>query len=147
MLERLIHRICAACGLDADRMLSNSFLVSADNAHALHPNRPEMADSANAPLVNGGPVLKFNANLRYTTDGLAAAIFRSVCRKAGSTCKPITTGRTSPVVLPWATFLWPMVSVPTADVGLAQLAMHSCYETAGTKDSLDMSVSWRRFTA
>lgn len=138
VLERLIRRICAACGLDADRMLSNSFLVSADNAHALHPNRPEMADSTNAPLVNGGPVLKFNANLRYTTDGLAAAIFRSVCRKAGVNVQTYHNRADIPGGSTLGHISMAHVSVPTADVGLAQLAMHSCYETAGTRDSLDM---------
>ena len=55
----------AACDYDLKRMLSSSFMVSADNAHAIHPNHPELADSANAPVMNGGVVIKFNANQRY----------------------------------------------------------------------------------
>ena len=97
-----------------------------------------MADSANAPLVNGGPVLKFNANLRYTTDGLAAAIFRSVCRKAGVSVQTYHNRADIPGGSTLGHISMAHVSVPTADVGLAQLAMHSCYETAGTRDSLDM---------
>ena len=60
-----------------------SFLVSADNAHAMHPNHPEYADSANCPQLGGGVVVKYNANQRYTTDAVSSAIFRSVCRDAG----------------------------------------------------------------
>ena len=83
LLETTLSRICAALKLDEQVMLANSFMISADNAHAVHPNHPEYADSANAPVVNGGVVLKFNANQRYTTDGFSAAVLRSVCAKAG----------------------------------------------------------------
>ena len=115
-------------------MLSGSFMISADNAHALHPNHPELSDATNAPVLNGGVVLKFNANLSYTTDGVAAAVLRQTCRKAqvpvqtyynradipgGSTLGRISLGN---------------VSVPTVDIGLPQLAMHSAYETAGVQD-------------
>jgi aspartyl aminopeptidase len=136
LLESTLSRICAALSLDEHRMLCNSFMISADNAHAIHPNHPEFADAANAPVVNEGVVLKFNANLSYTTDGLSAAIFRKVCAKAdvpvqtycnradvpgGSTLGKISLGH---------------VSVPSVDIGLAQLAMHSCFETAGVQDAL-----------
>jgi len=134
VLESVLERICRGRGLDMNRMLSQSFLISADNAHAVHPNHPEYADAGNAPVMNSGVALKFHSNRSYTTDGLSSAIFRQVCRKAqvpvqnyynradmgsGSTLGKIAIAH---------------VSVPMVDVGIAQLAMHSCYETAGVKD-------------
>lgn len=136
LLESTLSRICAGLCLDENIMLSNSFMLSADNAHALHPNHPEFSDAANAPVMNGGVVLKFNANLRYTTDGLSAAIFRSVCQKAGV---PVQTYCNRADILGGSTLghiSLSHVSIPSADIGLAQLAMHSCYETSGVKDVL-----------
>ena len=136
LLESTLHRICQALALDEEILLSNSFMVSADNAHALHPNHPELADAANAPLVNGGIVLKFNANLRYTTDGVSAAIFRSVCQKAAVPVQTYCNRADIPGGSTLGNISLSQVSVPSVDIGLAQLAMHSCYETAGVKDSL-----------
>ena len=145
LLSDLLERICAGLGKDKARMLARSFLLSADNAHAIHPNHPEYADPANAPVLNGGVVLKFNANLSYATDGLSAAVFRKLCSQAGvavqtycnradirggSTLGHISTGH---------------VSVPTADIGLAQLAMHSCYETLGVADVAAMEAALTAF--
>lgn len=136
ILERLLQRLCRCLGLDYDRMLADSFMISADNAHALHPNHPELHDGGHAPLLNGGPVLKFQAGLRYTTDGLAAAVFRQICRKADI---PVQTFYNRADMAGGSTLghiSLSHVSVPTADIGLPQLAMHSCYETAGTRDAL-----------
>ena len=135
LLVDLLERICGTMGWDYRRLLSQSFMISADNAHAQHPNHPELADPTNAPLVNGGIVLKFNAALRYTTDGVSAAIFRKVCGKAGV---PVQTYCNRADIAGGATLghiSLGKVSVPSADIGLPQLAMHSCYETAGVKDS------------
>jgi len=136
LLETTLSRICAALSLDEQILLSNSFMVSADNAHALHPNHPEYADSANAPVVNGGVVLKFNANQRYTTDGVSAAIFRSVCGKANVPVQTYCNRADIPGGSTLGNISLSHVSVPTADIGLPQLAMHSCYETAGVQDAL-----------
>ncbi len=134
LLESTLQRIGKAMELETEALLSRSFMVSADNAHAVHPNHPEYSDANNAPVVNGGVVLKFNANLRYTTDGASAAVFRKICKSAevpvqtyynradlpgGSTLGCISLGH---------------VSVPSVDIGLPQLAMHSCYETVGVRD-------------
>lgn len=134
-LESTLKRICACTGMDYGRALANSFQVSADNAHALHPNHPEFSDPTNRPVINGGVVIKFNANQRYTTDGITSALFRAACKKAevpvqtfcnradlagGSTLGNISTSH---------------VSIPSVDVGLPQFAMHSPYETAGVKDA------------
>lgn len=81
-LERTLTRIAAGLHLDYHQALAQSFMVSADNAHALHPNHPEYADAGNRPAINQGIVVKFNANQSYTTDGISAAIFRKACQKA-----------------------------------------------------------------
>ncbi len=136
LLQNLLSRICKALKLDKKQLLSQSFLISADNAHAIHPNHPEYADPNNAPVVGGGLVLKFNANQRYTTDGVSAAVFRKVCAKAGvpvqTYCNRADLAGGSTLGNIAATH----VSVPSCDIGLPQLAMHSCYETAGVQDAI-----------
>ena len=136
LLETTITRICRALELDEDLMLANSFMLSADNAHALHPNHLEFSDSSNAPVMNGGVVLKFNASLRYTTDGLSAAVFRSVCQKADVPVQTYCNRADVPGGSTLGYISLSHVSIPSADIGLAQLAMHSCYETAGVKDAI-----------
>ena len=136
LLSAAIDRICKARGLDRSRMLAQSFLVSADNAHALHPNHPELADAANAPVMGGGVVLKFNASQRYCTDGLSAAIFRKVCGKAGVNVQTYCNRADIPGGSTLGNISLHQVSVPTADIGLPQLAMHSCYETAAVADAV-----------
>ena len=134
LLQVLMERICAALKLDMSRMLAQSFMLSADNAHAIHPNHPEFADPNNAPVVNQGVVLKFNANQRYCTDGVSAAIFRKICAKAEV---PVQTYCNRADLAGGSTLgniSLTHVSIPSADIGLPQLAMHSCYETAGCKD-------------
>ena len=136
MLTSTMNRIARYLDANLARMMAQSFLVSADNAHAIHPNHPELADPNNAPVMNGGIVVKFNASQRYTTDAVAAAVFRSVCKRAGV---PTQTYYNRPDIPGGSTLGYVSlthVSVPTADIGLAQLAMHSCYETAGVRDSL-----------
>ena len=138
LLETTLQRICGALGLSLPRMLAQSFMVSADNAHAVHPNHPEFADPTNAPVLNGGVVLKFNANQRYTTDGLAAAVFRSACAKAEVPVQTYYNRADIPGGSTLGNISLAHVSVPTADIGLPQLAMHSCYETAGTADAISL---------
>ncbi len=134
LLKNTISRICKVLSLDKKCMLANSFLVSADNGHALHPNHPEFSDSANAPLLGGGVVLKFNANQRYTTDGFSAALFRKICAGADV---PVQTFCNRADIAGGSTLgniSLSQVAVPSVDIGLPQLAMHSCYETCGAKD-------------
>ncbi len=138
LLQTLIERICQALKLDRNQMLAQSFMLSADNAHAIHPNHPEFADPNNAPVVNQGVVLKFNANQRYCTDGVSAAIFRKICAKAEV---PVQTYCNRADLAGGSTLgniSLTHVSVPSADIGLPQLAMHSSFETAGTKDAIYM---------
>lgn len=114
--------------------LAKSFMISADNGHAFHPNYPEKCDPVNHPVLNGGIMIKYSANQKYCTDGVSAAYFKMLCKKAdvpyqifvnrsdilgGSTLGNISNTQ---------------VAMATVDIGLPQLAMHSAYETAGTKD-------------
>ena len=136
LLIDTLDRICDSRNLNLKQMLSQSFMVSADNGHALHPNHPELSDPTNAPVLGGGVVLKFNATLKYCTDGLSAALFRKVCEKAGvrhqTFCNraDIVGGSTL------GNLSQQHVSIPTVDIGLPQLAMHSCYETGAAADAI-----------
>ncbi len=134
ILSDTLNRICNALSLNPYRMLAQSFMVSADNAHAIHPNHPEFADPNNAPVLGSGVVLKFNANQRYTTDGVSAAVFRKICMGAGVPVQEYSNRPDIPGGSTLGHISLTHVSVPTADVGLPQLAMHSCYETAAVKD-------------
>ena len=138
LLEDVLTRICENGGWDLRQMLSQSFMLSADNAHAVHPNHPEYADANNAPVVNNGVVLKFNANQRYTTDGVSAAIFRKICRMAAVKVQTYCNRADIPGGSTLGNISLSHVAVPSADIGLPQLAMHSCYETVGVEDVLDM---------
>ena len=119
------------------KALAHSFMISADNAHAVHPNQPGIADPTNRPAINKGVVIKYNANQRYTTDAISAAVFKGLLNDlsisfqtfanrsdimGGGTLGNISNTR---------------VALNTVDIGLPQLAMHSAYETAGVKDTED----------
>ena len=133
-MESALARICRELDLEESCQKAKSFLVSADNGHALHPNHPELSDANNAPVLNGGVVIKFNANQKYTTDGQSAAIFRKICQKADV---PVQTYCNRADIAGGSTLgniSLRQVAVPSVDIGLAQLAMHSCYETAGVQD-------------
>ena len=145
LLTDTLTRICESLNLDLRRMLAQSFMVSADNAHAMHPNHPELADPNHAPVMGGGVVLKYNANLSYCTDGVSAGIFRKVCAKAGVNVQPYCNRADMPGGSTLGRISLAQVSVPTADIGLAQLAMHSCYETAAVSDAVDLEKAMESF--
>ncbi|MBQ8995627.1 MAG: M18 family aminopeptidase [Oscillospiraceae bacterium] len=148
VLIDLLNRICSDLGLSGEERMhkfASSFMMSADNAHAVHPNHPEYRDPNNSVYMNGGVVLKYNANQSYATDALSAAVLRLICEqenipvqvfanradlRGGSTLGHISSTQ---------------VSIPIADIGCAQLAMHSCYETAGAKDTDYMIRAMKRF--
>ncbi len=145
LLTDTLERICAALKLDSKRMLAQSFMASADNAHAMHPNHPELADPSNAPIMGGGVVLKYNANLSYCTDGVSGAIFRKVCGRAGVKVQSFCNRADLPGGSTLGRISLAQVSVPTADIGLAQLAMHSCYETASVADAESLEKAMAEF--
>lgn len=118
--------------------LASSFMISADNAHSVHPNQTEKSDHSNRPYLNGGIVLKHSANQKYTTDGASAAVFRTLCRKAGVPCQDFTNRSDMAGGSTLGNLSNGQVSIHTVDIGLPQLAMHSPYETGGVKDTEDL---------
>jgi aspartyl aminopeptidase len=120
------------------RRIASSFMVSADNAHALHPNHPEMADRSNAPILGEGIVIKYNANQRYATDALSDAIFRKICEGAGVKVQSYFNRADLPGGSTLGSISDTKVSVPTVDIGIPQLAMHSANETCALADIDEM---------
>ena len=119
-------------------MLPSSLAVSADNAHACHPNAPELSDKDNAPVLGGGVVVKYNANKRYSTDGVSSAIFLEICNRAGVKTQSYYNRADMPGGSTLGAILATQLAVPTVDIGLAQLAMHSAVETASKTDLDEM---------
>lgn len=148
MLANILERIVVCLGKgreDFFRALSKSFIISADNAHAVHPNRPEKADPTNRPIVNKGPVIKINANCAYTSDSDSSAVYEAICKKAevpvqkfvnrsdsrgGSTIGPISSTH---------------LNIRSVDIGNPTLAMHSVREFAGVKDHTYVTKSFEEF--
>lgn len=141
VVERIVERIVeadSAAGSSA-AALSRSLMISCDNAHAVHPNYRDKHDAEHLPRLNGGPVIKTNVKQRYATNSLTASLFKQLCQQAdvpvqqfvsradlacGSTVGPIVSSR---------------LGVATLDVGIPQLAMHSCRELAGSTDPMALS--------
>ena len=115
--------------------IANSFMVSADNAHALHPNYPGKSDPTNKVYMNEGLVIKFSANQKYMTDGLAYAVFTEICKKADVPYQTFLNRSDVPGGSTLGNISNAHVSINGVDIGLPQLAMHSCFETAGVKDT------------
>lgn len=131
-----LRRICIARGLsetDYLRCVAQSLMVSADNAHGVHPNHPEKAALTNRPRLGGGVVLKYGA--RYATDGVSAALMRQLLRAAGVPEQTYFNHSNVPGGSTLGIISGTQVPMHTVDVGLAQLAMHSACETAGTADT------------
>jgi len=136
-LRDTLRRITQALGCTEEEhqmLLSQSMLVSADNAHAQHPNHPEYADGGNCPYMNEGVVIKYNAGQRYATDAVSDALFRSVCAEAKVPVQVFANRSDLAGGSTLGAIAGTLVPVSTVDIGLAQLAMHSAYETAGVKD-------------
>ena len=137
-LQDVLRRINFSLGgSDADylRILSSSFMVSADNAHAVHPNHISAADPTNHPHMNRGIVIKFSANQKYSTDGVSAALFRRICERADVPVQTFQNHSDQPGGSTLGNLSTAQVSLKMVDIGLPQLAMHSAMETAGTADT------------
>lgn len=148
MLRTVLERMILALGKDKEdfyRALYNSFIISADMAHALHPNSPEKHDPVNRPIINKGPVIKINANQNYTTDSDSNSVYEMICKKAGipvqkfvnrsderggSTIGPISSSQ---------------LDIRSIDIGNPMLAMHSVRELAGVKDHYYVIKSFEEF--
>ena len=119
---------------DFYRTVENSFLVSADNAHAWHPNYSEKYDPTNHPVMGGGPVVKYNASQKYLSDAYSAAVFASVCQEAGVPCQTFVNHSEVAGGSTLGNILSASLHVRGVDMGAAVWAMHSCRETASVKD-------------
>ena len=149
-LEDVLRRISLGCGLDAEEhlaALAGSFMLSADNAHAMHPNHPEFSDPNNCAFMNEGVVVKYNASQKYTTDAVSRAVFGEICAAAGVPVQHYANRSDMAGGGTLGNISGTHVSINTVDIGLAQLAMHSCYETAGTRDLGWMIDAMRAFHA
>lgn len=117
------------------QMIAGSFLISADNAHAVHPNHPEKADPTNKPFLNGGIVIKYHGSQKYATDAVSAAVMKRVCEQADVPYQAYANRSDIPGGSTLGNISTAHVSVSSVDIGLPQLAMHSAVETSGVKDT------------
>lgn len=116
------------------RLLADSFMISADNAHALHPNHPEKADPSNKPVINGGIVIKHHGGQKYTTDAVTESVMKMMCKEAGAPFQEYHNRSDVAGGSTLGNISMAQTAIATVDIGLAQLAMHSAVETAGSKD-------------
>lgn len=147
-LRDVLERICGALGIDREAyqcLLADSFLISADNAHALHPNHPEKADETNRPMLNGGIVIKYHGSQKYATDAYSAAVMKDLCNRADVPYQSYANRSDIPGGSTLGNIAMAQVSVNTVDIGLPQLAMHSALETAGAKDIAYLIEALRTF--
>ncbi|TWH82314.1 M18 family aminopeptidase [Sedimentibacter saalensis] len=138
-LEDVLKRINDNLGKSSEEYLcalASSFLISADNAHAVHPNHPELSDPTNRVYMNEGIVIKHNANQKYTTDAVSSALFKEFCKRADVPYQNYTNRSDVAGGSTLGNIASSKVSINMVDIGLAQLSMHSSYETAGIKDTL-----------
>ncbi|WP_163559564.1 M18 family aminopeptidase [Halomonas sp. NO4] len=137
-LGDVLRRVNAQLGEAGDegyiRLIQASRMISCDNAHALHPNFTDKHDAAHGPALNGGPVIKVNANQRYATNSATGALFRDLCREAGVPVQTFVTRADMACGSTIGPITATELGVPTLDVGVAQWAMHSIRETAGSAD-------------
>ncbi len=144
----VLIRVNNSLGFDFEKLnieISSGFMISADNGHAVHPNLQEFSDKTNKPIMNNGIIIKYNANQKYTTDAISDAMFRKICNTADipyqtySNRSDIAGGSTL------GNLLNEKLSINTIDIGTAQLAMHSAYETAGVKDNYYLLEAMKAF--
>lgn len=133
----ILHRINENLGRTEEQYhtaVASSFMLSADNAHALHPNHPAISDPTNPVYLNEGIVIKHNANQKYTTDAVSSAIFQKMCEEKNVPYQHFVNRSDVAGGSTLGNIANTHVSLNTVDIGMAQLAMHSSYETAGVLD-------------
>ena len=140
-LTDILERIAHAMHWDSETikcMYADSFMISADNAHAVHPNHPEKADPTNRPIINGGIVVKYHGGQKYTTDAYSEAVLKRYAKKAQISLQTYANKSDIPGGSTLGNISTAHLSIPTVDIGLPQLAMHSAFETAGVEDYRDL---------
>ncbi|MDR2129928.1 MAG: M18 family aminopeptidase [Odoribacteraceae bacterium] len=148
VLRTIIERIVFGLGgspEDLYRAIHHSFMISADMAHALHPNYAEKHDPTNHPVINGGPVIKFNANQKYVTDGDSAAVFETICGMAGVPCQRFVNHSDMAGGSTLGNLLLSQMEMRGVDVGNPMWGMHSVRETAGVQDHAAMIKAFTTF--
>jgi len=137
-LANTLERLARSLGYSYDEtmaMIARSFMISADNAHSVHPNHPEYADPVNRPVINGGIVIKYSAAQKYATNAFSAAYFKKLCKDHDIPTQTFTNHSDNLGGSTLGNISNTVIAMPTVDIGLPQLAMHSSYETAGVKDT------------
>ena len=129
-----MKRICDCLNIDYYQALAKSFMISADNAHAVHPNKPGLTDSNNKAYMNGGIVIKYNASNSYTSDAASGAIIQTIMDNHEIPYQFFTNRSDIRGGSTLGNILLSHASIHSVDIGLPQLAMHSAYETAGSED-------------
>lgn len=145
LLFDVLERIAAYAARPLCRMLPHSLMLSCDNGHAMHPNHAELSDPKNAPHLNGGVVIKHNANQKYTTDAVSEALFSAIAARVDVPVMHYANRSDIPGGGTLGSISNTRVALPTVDIGLAQLAMHSAMETAGSLDTQYLFDSVRAF--
>lgn len=146
----ILRRVCTKMGMDEEgfqRTVYNSFLVSADMAHAIHPNHPELSDTQCAPQLNQGPVVKYNAAQKYMTDADGAAVFSEICRQAGVPCQVFANRSDIAGGSTLGNIMTSHMALRGVDVGNPMLGMHSSRETGGTLDTYYLRLALSEFLA
>ena len=147
-LRQLTHRIGCAMDWSFDErcaIQAGSFMLSADNGHSLHPNYPEKCDPTNKPLINGGVLIKYAGNQKYTTDAYSGSFLKSILKDAGVPYQVFFNNSNVTGGSTLGNISTTQFSIPTVDIGAAQLAMHSPYETAGTMDTFNLTEGMKAF--
>jgi aspartyl aminopeptidase len=143
-LEQVLARIVRARGGtadDLDRSLAASSCVSADNAHAVHPNYPERHEPGHRPVLNAGPAIKVNSNQRYATSGTTAALFQDACETAGVPWQVFVSRNNMPCGSTIGPITATRLGIATVDVGVPQLSMHSARELCGADDPAHLTAA------
>ena len=147
-LASLVERVVLAEGgtrEDFHRSIEKAFMVSADNAHAWHPNYSEKYDPTNHPVLGGGPVIKFNAAQKYASDAVSAAVFAGICEKTGVPCQRFVNHSDVAGGSTLGNILASSLPLRGVDMGNPLLAMHSCRETAAVQDHLYCIEAFKSF--
>ena len=147
-LASMLKRIALAQGGSEEaywQAVERAFMISADNAHAWHPNYPEKFDPTNHPVLGGGPVIKFNAAQKYASDAVSAAVFAEICREAGVPCQRFVNHSDVAGGSTLGNILASSIPLRGVDMGNAILAMHSCRETGSVADHCYCVTAFTRF--